>query len=359
MRPDAAPRWLIAAPGPQETYASILERAVERYGAIEPWWGVGTAAPPQFEAGRTIDDPGLRRIRLLAERVGISMRQMREHRLPESPLLLAQPLRRIYCPACWRLADTQGAARTFRSPWQSIFALMCDIHREVPLRAAPPWYRQMPLSRVAVDEGAILSADVRRILQWLEPIAMQMERALAGQCAWPAHWRGSAHECRLLLVLMTGHLAPYTKEALISSFYDALGHGIFGGTVPAPALPAGWDTLRTMAAPDTRRALVWVAAWFHTCPEDDVLWPPWLGPLDRRHRLAKGELPWRHPQRYPSAVALARHLLCQVDPLTHRVERLGVMDLSTYVPLRDAGMFHRAQGGWGRSLPKPSTSCKD
>jgi hypothetical protein len=327
------PRWLIAPPGPQETYSSMLERAVERYGAIEPWWGVGPDNAPDFPPGQTIDDPGNRRIILLADRMGLPPAHMRMHRLPESADLLAPTVRRVFCPACWRANDEAEEPRAYRGPWQSLFSITCDRHPDVLLRLAPPWRERMSRQRIWVGNTEGTGAINEAVLRWLKPLARAMGDAVAGRAPWPSGWRGGVDELKLLLILMTGRVSPFSPSPLIEHLTSmAVLRPRRRAAGPLPTHRPSWATVRHLGDPEARQSLLWLAAWFHSCPEDPSLWPAWMGRVDQHvKRLPRGALSYGDPLRYATVSELAVQLLRQVDPVIQAAERMGTLDLGSSV----------------------------
>jgi len=330
-----AARWLVHGPGPQETFASMLERVLERYGTIEPWWGMGQHAVHRTHA-RSIDDPGAKLTVLLSERMGVSVAQMHRHRLRETEVLCLAAQRRNFCRVCWMQADSLGHARTFRAPLQSLFALTCDRHPDEPLATAPPPSRGMRLRQIPVGSPARLDRIAHRRLAWLGPFAKRMERCVLGLAPWPAAWRGTLAEARLLLMLLAGNLAPYASAPLISmAYYEGAADAFRTRATPCRQPRNPWDAVRMLGDAPTRRMMLWVAAWYHTCPVDPVLWPTWprgargFGPVGAQRE---------DPSNYTSVAQLVATLLGSNDPVVENARRRGVSDRPDPLDLSDRAM---------------------
>lgn len=319
------PRWLIAAPGPQETFRSILERVYECYGLVDPRWAFSFDPHLAHAAAPPIDAMGIQGIRRMAHHLKMPASSLYEHRISDGPYLLAEPFRRVFCPACWKESDSKALPRTFRAPLQSLFAITCDRHPSIFLREAarsgPNLGRQRIHLRMFEDDEA---PEIQELTAWLVPCAQRLEAALRGRIGWPTDWRGSTHECRVLMIALCLRLVPDAGTCFLDHFRQALGDYSIGVPVSTIRLRDPWDAVRMMPSPSARRALLWAVLWYFAMPTNDSFWPVWLCNGGRGSRTpAPGTLARDDPRHYTSLDALIRQCVLQSNPARQRQRKLN------------------------------------
>jgi hypothetical protein len=165
------------------------------------------------------------------------------------------------------------------------------------------------------------TAEVRLVTAWLVPQARRLEAALRPGAAWPAMWRGSAHECRVLMAALCLRLVPDADVRFLDPFRQALGD-YSDGPASTMRVRDPWDAVRMMSSPASRRALLWATLWYFAMPTDEQLWPVWLRRGDRYGGRPPPGTPTRDdPRFYRSLDALVSQYVLLSNPARRREQR--------------------------------------
>jgi hypothetical protein len=258
--PAFADRWWLAAPGPDESIRSLVERADRLYGK-PPQNGYAWQDGGGGEASSQLDEPTSRELARLARMLGTSPRDLLSHRMKDGPHLLDLSERRAYCPQCVQEDRVAGRPRSFRRAWARVLVLSCADH-SMPLHWAEP--------RLATEVNfglepslPILAEEDREILRLIDTLAQTLEACLWRGASWPAGWRGSPHAARALLIRCLCNLAweralpPVAQLWVPASLTSLIG---FPQRHMAPLYGVPWEAVRRVGRPAWRRAGLWLVA---------------------------------------------------------------------------------------------------
>lgn len=256
-------RWWVHGPTHDETLHSITERAWRCYGAEghtlrRRVWPRATMLPGE-DVG--LDGLSAKETCMLARAIGVSARELFEHRLTDHPMLLQEDHRRSYCPSCWREDAKAGQPPSFRRAWMGVFTLDCPIHRQ-PLHWAP---KEVALGNPQVTMVPTWphTTGARHLLRTITRFAHLMRDSLEGRTAWPATWRGDARMARALLMRIVVNLGRLPEHPPFASIGHPAELSPFIG-VPLrriePLQTSPWEQVRALGPPDWRRAALWMTA---------------------------------------------------------------------------------------------------
>lgn len=270
-------RWLIAAPGEDESIRSVVGRAGEQYrwlGSFDERLTQPLGATSEY---RSLDSCGARDIRMLADRLGMAPRMLFAHRTANEVELAIAPIHAIYCPRCWQQADRSGRPRTFRRACQSLFQLSCPIHPSVPLRQTLLRLRRYHV----VDHERRPTARARECLRWVDHFAATLRACLFDCAPWPTHWCGDANAAKVLLGACVSNLTTRRGYSLLHNVMVPLHLGPWLARPTGRIEPLrgdGWSALRETIDPRTRRLAFWFMGWLTVSDMPIDLWPePYAG----------------------------------------------------------------------------------
>lgn len=248
-------RWTIPGPGPDESVASIIERADRYYnGKLLGLGRVLDARPSSAGKGDDIAPLSLSMTDVwsVAKRIDVPAGKLFAHRVPLGPEWLDPLQRRAFCAGCWAEDDRRGRPRAFRRTWAGIWCLSCPVHG-------------MPLSWCYGDPqleslGGALAFWARDSTN-LQLIAFldQLERLMI-LCATRPRFKASV---RLMVAVLSSNWAPFPGPTLLEGMQFASVSEYW--LVPlrrrnSPALRSPNDALLRLGHPGARRAVLGVLA---------------------------------------------------------------------------------------------------